>query len=49
MLVMARPSLLKLTSDDRELLAREVERTPVADVRDGCRAVLLLDSGMTRK
>lgn len=48
MLFMARPSLLKLTSGDRELLAREVERTPIADVRDACRAVLLLDSGVTR-
>ena len=48
MVVMARPSLLKLTANDRELLAREVERTPVADVRDACRVVLLLDSGVTR-
>lgn len=48
MLFMARPILLKLTSNDRELLAREAERTLIADVRDGCRAVLLLDSGVSR-
>jgi transposase len=45
---MARPVLLKLTDSDREHLAREVDHTLVADVRDACRAVLLVGSGVVR-
>lgn len=45
---MARPSLLQLSDGDRDLLAREAARTTAANVRDACRAVLLIGSGQSR-
>lgn len=45
---MARPSLLKLNESDRALLVRESANTAVADVRDACRAVLLIAGGLSR-
>ena len=48
MAFMARPCMLRLTQADRDLLTREIERTTVANVRDACRAVLLIDGGFAR-
>jgi transposase len=45
---MARPSLLQLSDADRDVLARVVGSTASADVRDACRAVLLIDTGVSR-
>jgi len=48
MLCMARPSLLRLTQGDRDALLIEAERTAVADVRDACRALIMIDDGFSR-
>ena len=45
---MGRPSLLQLSDADRDVLALEVISTASADVRDACRAVLLIDTGVSR-
>ena len=46
---MARPSLLKLSRAEREELAAQAAKSPDADFRDCCRAVLLLDRGAPRE
>ena len=45
---MARPSLLQLSDADRDVLTREAGNTPSANIRDACRAVLLVDGGLSR-
>lgn len=45
---MARPSLLQLSDADRDMLVRVAGSTAQADVRDACRAVLLIASGLSR-
>ena len=48
MLCVARPSLLRLTQSDQDALLIEAERTAVADVRDACRALIMIADGCSR-
>jgi len=45
---MARPNLLKLSNAGRKRLVDQAAKSPDADFRDACRAVLLLADGLTR-
>lgn len=46
---MGRPSLLRISEGERKKLLEAAARSPDADFRDACRAVLMLASGETRE